>query len=157
MAVMARRWTDEGRTRVTNSAPCARTTSASSTRRPPSSLGPAARQIDGQDMSQLSDSQRAQLRATKIGLVLQSGNLVPFLTAAENVALALRFGVSAASLQEAIETLSTKIGLVLLVLGFMHFFNLGVFTLCRNRALRTKAPIGGALPTTLPGTKMVGV
>ena len=73
------------------------------------------------------------------------------------VALALRFGVSAASLQEAIETLSTKIGLVLLVLGFMHFFNLGVFTLCRNRALRTKAPTGGALPPTLPGTKMAGV
>ena len=46
--------------------------------------------IDGQDVSELSDSERAHLRATKIGLVLQSGNLVPFLTAAENVALATR-------------------------------------------------------------------
>ncbi len=46
--------------------------------------------IDGHDVSELSDSQRAQLRATKIGLVLQSGNLVPFLTAAENIALATR-------------------------------------------------------------------
>ncbi|MDQ2967274.1 MAG: ABC transporter ATP-binding protein [Actinomycetota bacterium] len=46
--------------------------------------------IDGHDVSELSDSQRAHLRATKIGLVLQSGNLVPFLTAAENVALATR-------------------------------------------------------------------
>jgi putative ABC transport system ATP-binding protein len=46
--------------------------------------------IDGQDVSDLSDTERAHLRATKIGLVLQSGNLVPFLTAAENVALATR-------------------------------------------------------------------
>lgn len=46
--------------------------------------------IDGHDFSDLSDSERAHLRATKIGLVLQSGNLVPFLTAAENVALATR-------------------------------------------------------------------
>ena len=46
--------------------------------------------IDGHDVSELSDSQRAHLRATKIGLVLQSGNLVPFLTAAENIALATR-------------------------------------------------------------------
>lgn len=33
--------------------------------------------------------------------------------------------------QETIETLSTKIGLVLLVLGAMHFFNLFVFTQLR--------------------------
>ena len=46
--------------------------------------------INGQDVSGLSDSRRAHLRATKIGIVLQSGNLVPFLTAAENVALATR-------------------------------------------------------------------
>src|SRR5881628_3561864 len=44
------------------------------------------------------------------------------------VSLALRFGVSAANQQEALESLSTKIGLVMLVLGAMHFFNLGVFT-----------------------------
>ena len=46
--------------------------------------------IDGHDVSDLSDSERAHLRATKVGLVLQSGNLVPFLTAAENVALVTR-------------------------------------------------------------------
>ena len=73
------------------------------------------------------------------------------------VALALRLGVSAAILQEALETLSTKVGLVLLVLGLMHFFNLGVFTLCRNRALRTKAPTGGALPPALPSVRMTGI
>ncbi len=38
------------------------------------------------------------------------------------VALALRFGSGPVSLPEAIEFLSTKIGLVLLVLGAMHFF-----------------------------------
>ena len=73
------------------------------------------------------------------------------------VALALRLGVSAAILQEALETLSTKVGLVLLVLGLMHFFNLGVFTLCRNRALRTNAPTGAALPPALPSVRMTGI
>ncbi len=47
--------------------------------------------FDGQDLGTMSDAKRARLRARKIGIVLQSGNLVPFLTAAENVALAARF------------------------------------------------------------------
>jgi hypothetical protein len=38
------------------------------------------------------------------------------------VTLALRYGAAAANAQEALEALSTKIGLVLLVLGGMHFF-----------------------------------
>lgn len=46
--------------------------------------------FDGQDLAELSDTQRAQLRAARVGIVLQSGNLLPFLTAAENVALAAR-------------------------------------------------------------------
>jgi hypothetical protein len=37
----------------------------------------------------------------------------------------------ATNAQEIIETLGTKIGLVLLVLGAMHFFNLFVFTQLR--------------------------
>src|SRR5678815_3041978 len=55
------------------------------------------------------------------------------------VSLALRFGVSAADPQEALETLSTKVGLVLLVLGAMHFCNLAIFTTCRRRALGVKS------------------
>jgi len=51
------------------------------------------------------------------------------------VTLALKYGVAAASAQEAMESLSTKVGLVLLVLGGMHFFNLYVFTKMRKRAL----------------------
>jgi hypothetical protein len=72
------------------------------------------------------------------------------------VSLALRFGVAAANHQEALETLSTKIGLVMLVLGFMHFFNLGVFTTCRRRALGGKKP-PGLFPPALPGAKITGV
>jgi hypothetical protein len=51
------------------------------------------------------------------------------------VALALKYGEKPADLPQAIETLSTKVGLVLLVLGAMHFFNLYVFSRLRRRAL----------------------
>jgi len=73
------------------------------------------------------------------------------------VSLALRFGVAAANPQEALESLSTKIGLVLLVLGGMHFFNLAVLTTCRRRAVGAMAPTGLALPPPLPHTRMTGV
>src|SRR5262245_12171276 len=56
------------------------------------------------------------------------------------VSVALRFGVTAANPQEALESLSTKVGLVMLVLGVMHFFNLCVFTTCRRRAVGAKPP-----------------
>ncbi len=73
------------------------------------------------------------------------------------VTLALRFGVTAVGLKDALESLSTKIGLVLLVLGFMHFFNLAVFTACRKRALHEKALKGIALPPPVPTARMTGV
>lgn len=57
------------------------------------------------------------------------------------VALALKYGAAAASAQEAVETLSTKVGLVLLVLGGMHFFNLAVFSKMRRRALHRVPPV----------------
>ena len=44
----------------------------------------------GQDVAKLSDTERSHLRSTRIGIVLQSGNLLPFLTAAENIAIATR-------------------------------------------------------------------
>src|ERR1043165_6167330 len=43
------------------------------------------------------------------------------------VALALRHGGTASDAQTSLEILSTKVGWVLLILGFMHFFNLLVF------------------------------
>ena len=72
------------------------------------------------------------------------------------VSLALRFGVTAGNPQEAIESLSTKIGLVMLVLGFMHFFNLAVFTTCRRRAVAAKPPPLPGLPPVLPHGTLSG-
>lgn len=45
--------------------------------------------FDGESLSDLDDSARARLRAARIGIVLQANNLIPFLTASENVALAV--------------------------------------------------------------------
>ena len=56
------------------------------------------------------------------------------------VSLALRYGDKPENLQGVLETLSTKVGVVLLVLGGMHFFNLYVFSKMRRRALLHKAP-----------------
>lgn len=50
------------------------------------------------------------------------------------VTLALKYGDKATNAQSALEILSTKIGFVLVVLGFMHFFNLFVFSKMRRRA-----------------------
>jgi hypothetical protein len=50
------------------------------------------------------------------------------------VSLMLKIGSPVNSPQESIEALSIKIGLVLLVLGAMHFFNLYLFTSIRRRA-----------------------
>jgi putative ABC transport system ATP-binding protein len=47
--------------------------------------------IGGQQMDQLDDNDRAHLRADRIGFVLQSDNLIPFLSAVENVELAMGF------------------------------------------------------------------
>lgn len=54
--------------------------------------------------------------------------------------LALKYGDKPVDLQSVFETLSTKIGIVLLVLGGMHFFNLYVFSKLRRRALLHTAP-----------------
>jgi ABC-type lipoprotein export system ATPase subunit len=43
-------------------------------------------------MSELSEVEQAKIRAEGIGIALQSENLIPFLTAQENVELALGFG-----------------------------------------------------------------
>lgn len=57
------------------------------------------------------------------------------------VSLALRYGDRPVDLAGVIETLSTKVGVVLLVLGGMHFFNLYVFSKLRRRSmLRSQKP-----------------
>ena len=48
--------------------------------------------FDGHDLCRLDDGGLARLRGARIGVVLQTGNLIPFLTAVENVELALDLG-----------------------------------------------------------------
>ncbi|MFN0156325.1 MAG: ABC transporter ATP-binding protein [Gaiella sp.] len=48
--------------------------------------------VDGVAMSDLDELARARLRAQRIGIALQADNLIPFLSARENVELALAFG-----------------------------------------------------------------
>ena len=54
--------------------------------------------------------------------------------------LALKIGEKPTTLEGAFEVLSTKIGVVLLVLGAMHFCNLYIFNRMRKRALLHAAP-----------------
>lgn len=61
------------------------------------------------------------------------------------VSLALKTTDALTNSGESIELLSRKVGLVLLVLGGMHFFNLYVFN-----KLRTRTHIGAAPPPVLP-------
>lgn len=56
------------------------------------------------------------------------------------VSLALKLGYPVENAQEGIEALSVKIGMVLLVLGSMHFFNLFIFSRMRRRATMRHAP-----------------
>src|SRR5262245_31466632 len=70
------------------------------------------------------------------------------------IALALRYGDKPATLQEMLEFLSMKIGVVLLVLGGMHFFNMFNFDKMRRKGLRpeglTPTPAHPVAPPVLP-------
>jgi putative ABC transport system ATP-binding protein len=56
---------------------------------PDTNHGPAPElRFEGEDMTRLSEAQRTRIRARSMGFVFQSFNLVPTLTAVENVALA---------------------------------------------------------------------
>src|SRR2546423_13519052 len=56
------------------------------------------------------------------------------------VSLALRIGYEVTDARGSIEALSAKVGLVLLVLGAMHFFNLFLFARIRRSALLPHVP-----------------
>jgi len=56
------------------------------------------------------------------------------------VTLALKYGDKAVDAQTGLEILSSKVGLVLVVLGIMHFFNLFVFSKMRRRAQKPTPP-----------------
>ena len=56
------------------------------------------------------------------------------------IATALRYGEKPRDLQEMIEFLSTKLGVVLVVLGGMHFFNMFNFDKMRRKGMRPESP-----------------
>lgn len=56
------------------------------------------------------------------------------------VALAMRTGDPVPTLRSAIELVCDKLGVVLIVLGIMHFFNLYVFNRLRKRGLADLRP-----------------
>lgn len=59
------------------------------------------------------------------------------------VTMALKLGYVINNAQEGIEALSVKIGMVLIVLGVMHFFNLFVFSRMRRRkTVHHQPPVG---------------
>ena len=68
--------------------------------------------IDGQDLGQMSDKQRTQFRRERIGFTFQSNNLVPYLTALENVELMLRLnGKSSKQSRQRAKDLLVRLGL----------------------------------------------
>jgi putative ABC transport system ATP-binding protein len=68
--------------------------------------------VAGTDVSQLSESQLAKWRSTHIGFVFQFYNLIPVLTAFENVELPLLLtSLSKAQRREHVETALTLVGL----------------------------------------------
>ena len=56
------------------------------------------------------------------------------------VALALKESIAPMDVRQVLETISRKIGVVMLVLGAMHFFNILVFSKMRRRALLQAVP-----------------
>lgn len=54
--------------------------------------------IDGQDMTEMTEDQLAEIRSEKIGFVFQLHNLLPTLTAVENVELPMIFSESGAKI-----------------------------------------------------------
>jgi putative ABC transport system ATP-binding protein len=68
--------------------------------------------FEGRDMTRLSESERTKIRAKRMGFVFQSFNLVPTLTALENIVLACDYaGVKGTEAQAAAEHVLRLVGL----------------------------------------------
>lgn len=68
--------------------------------------------VAGENVGELSETDRAALRGTQIGFIFQTFNLMPRLTAVENVALPLMFAEWEASRRtERAQTLLSRVGL----------------------------------------------
>ena len=68
------------------------------------------------------------------------------------VSMYLSYGAKPATTVDAIEYISIKIGVVLLVLGAMHFFNIFNFAKMRGKNRRKKESIETAVPTNTPSS-----
>jgi len=71
------------------------------------------------------------------------------------VSMALKFGIMPKDVPQAMEALSMKIGMVLMILGAMHFFNLAVFSKLRTRALNPPVPLPPPVPGGFPKTMRI--
>src|SRR5208282_6225729 len=68
--------------------------------------------VDGVELSSLADDARTRLRREKIGMVFQTFNLLPTLTAGENVALPLRLqGLSKQEAERRAVSMLERVGL----------------------------------------------
>jgi putative ABC transport system ATP-binding protein len=68
--------------------------------------------VDGDDIHQISDSARTGHRASRMGFIFQSFNLIPVLSAAENVELPLlAIGVGGKDARQRARTMLDRVGL----------------------------------------------
>lgn len=68
--------------------------------------------IEGEELGQMKDARRTRFRGQKIGFVFQASNLLPYLTALENVELILKLtGQLTAEKQREAKKLLTRLGL----------------------------------------------
>jgi putative ABC transport system ATP-binding protein len=67
--------------------------------------------VEGRDVAAMSDSELGELRAKRIGFIFQSFNLIPVLTAYENVELALRLAGINEGRRERVERSLADVGL----------------------------------------------
>ncbi|MCB1669965.1 MAG: ABC transporter ATP-binding protein [Gammaproteobacteria bacterium] len=69
--------------------------------------------LDGQDVSELGDRQRARLRNRKIGFIFQSFNLMPDLNLFDNVDVPLRYrGMRASERRQRVDQMLDSVGLL---------------------------------------------
>jgi len=67
--------------------------------------------VEGRDLARISDAERTELRKTKVGFVFQKYNLLPTLTAADNIAIARHIAGRAHARDDASEQVLELLGI----------------------------------------------